>query len=83
MSIYYEYDQTLWIRDNAKGGNVRLFGLGGKRKGERFIVGKEKFSTFNKLSSDKDGKKIGEYLEVKVNKTTTEILKQLKEVTIK
>ena len=72
MKKYYEYDESLWIRESGKGGRIVCFCLGGKHKGATWRMSKEDFSRFKrlKLSRTKDYEKIQKYLKIEVSEVS-------------
>lgn len=50
-NMSYEYDNSVWIRESGKGGQVRCFCIAGKHKGTRWKMNKETFAQFKKIKS--------------------------------
>lgn len=81
MSSYYEYDNCLWMKTAGKGGRIKLFCLGGKRRGDKHITDKQGLSGFKSLKAGRDTERINQLLTMPVDPLTRNIQKQIKDVT--
>lgn len=66
--MYYEYDDSLWLKRGGKGGRVKCFCIGGKHKGRKWIMTKEEFSQFKRMRPERDFERMEKLLEVRTNK---------------
>jgi hypothetical protein len=47
--MYYEWDNSIWIRESGKGGRIKCFCLGGKHRGRKWLMSKDEFSEFRRI----------------------------------